>query len=261
MIRRLAGGLVLVFVVVSLLAGCGLSGTTSPPAPVAGAVGPLEVFAAASLGDAFKSEQTGFAASNPGARITFNFGGSQLLVSQVQQGAPADVVATADDRTMQVLADAGLLASPARVFASNHLAIAVARGNPKGIRALADLARPGIALVLAAPTVPVGAYARQALTAAGVVTSPRSLELDARAVLQRVSLGEADAGIVYVTDITSASASVEPVLIPSAYDVRAAYPIAVLKAAANPALARAFVAYVLSTEGRARLSRFGFGAP
>jgi len=211
------------------------------------------VFAAASLTESF----TAIAAARP---ARFSFGASSALATQLEQGAPADVIATADEATMKKLVDAGLVEAP-QIFAKNKLAIAVEPKNPRAIQGLADLAKAGLKVVLAAEQVPVGRYARQALAAAKVTVAPVSLEPDVKAVLTKVQLGEADAGIVYATDVRLAKGKVDGVAIPEAQNVVAAYPIAVSKHAASPAAAKAFVEFVLSAEGRAILERFGFAAP
>ena len=194
-------------VLVLLLAGCGSSDASSSGASPPGAdplAAPLTVFAAASLTESFGELGRVYEQAHPGADVTFSFAGSQSLVAQVQQGAPADVVATADTATLDAVA--GELAAPARVLARNRLAIVTERGNPLGLRTLADLARPGVTLVLAGPAVPAGKAARVALQAAGVQVAPVSEEPDVKAVVQRVALGEADAGIAYVTDVARPAA-------------------------------------------------------
>ena len=188
---------------------------------------------------------------------TFNYAGSQTLASQIAQGAQADVFASADTARMKTLQDAGLLAGPPRLFAHNRLEIAVERGNPKVIHSLADLARPGLVIVLADPSVPAGKYAQQALAKAGVNVKPASLELEVTAVLTKVALGEADAGIVYVSDIVT-SGNVDGIAIPDAQNVIADYPIARLDAAQNKSGADAFITYVLSSQGQAILVGAGF---
>lgn len=174
------------------------------------------------------------------------------------EGAPADVFASADQANMQKVVDAGSVSSTA-VFASNRLQIVVGPGNPKGIRSLADLARPGLVVVLCAPAVPCGAYGAQALGRAGVTVHPASQEQDVKAVVSKVQLGEADAGIVYQTDVRAAGAAVQGVDIPADQNVPVEYPIAVLKRA-DPAAAR-FVDFVRSPAGQRILGGFGFGPP
>ena len=162
---------------------------------------------------------------------------------------------------MQKVVDANLLDGAPVAFATNRLAIAVAPGNPKKIAALADLARSDVVLVLAAPTVPAGKYALDALRKAGVIAKPVSEEVDVRAVLNKVSLGEADAGIVYVTDVKSATDRVTGVDIPEQQQVVARYPIAVVKGSPNNALAHRFVDYLVSPDGQKILAELGFSKP
>lgn len=219
------------------------------------------VFAAASLTDAFNELGARFAQDNGEATVTFNFASSSQLATQVTEGAPADVFASANQAQMDVVGDAGLLAGEPTVFATNLLAIAVAPGNPLRVTGLADLADPDLTLVLAAPEVPVGQYGREVLDAAGVAVTPSSLEVDVRAVLSRVTLGEADAGLVYASDIAAAGADVEGVAIPEEDNVVASYPIAALRDAPNPGGAAAFIEFVLSPDGRALLAEHGFTGP
>lgn len=243
---------------VVFLAACG--GGDAPNEQGDGS-GEIIVFAAASLSEAFEQIAEEFEASNPAVEIRFNFAGSQQLAGSLANGAPGDVFASADERQMEALADADLLAAPAAVFATNRLTIAVEPGNPLGITELEDLGDPSVALVLAAEEVPAGRYAREALTAARVDVSPVSLEEDVRAVLSRVALGEADAGIVYVTDVAAADGRVEGVVIPDEANVVARYPIAALADASDAETAQAFVAAVLGGLGRRVLADKGFAAP
>jgi molybdate transport system substrate-binding protein len=221
----------------------------------------VTVFAAASLTDAFNKAGDEFARSNLRVRLVFNFGSSSTLATQIVNGAPADVFASADEDTMRKVTDAQLNDGAPKVFAGNRLEIAVARGNPKKIGGLADLARPDLVLVLAAPTVPAGRYALEALRKAGVAANPASQEVDVRAVLNKVALGEADAGIVYVTDALSASGRVTGIEIPEAAQVVARYPATVVKDAENPDLAHAFLDYLVSPQGQTTLAAFGFSTP
>lgn len=219
------------------------------------------MFAGSSLTDALKKAGDQLKVKNPGTDYVFNFGSSSTLATQIASGAPADVYASADETNMQKVVDAKLNEGAPAVFLSNRLQIAVAAGNPKQITGLNDLAKPGLIVVLAAPTVPAGKYALEALQKAGVTVRPASLEVDVRAALNKVALGEADAGVVYVTDVKSAGARVSGVEIPEQYQVIARYPIAVVKDSKNPRLARAFVDYLLSDEGRTLLAEFGFSRP
>jgi molybdate transport system substrate-binding protein len=232
-------------------------------APVAAAAddGTLNVFAAASLTAAFKAIGAAFEASRPGTRIAFNFAGSPTLVQQIKEGAPADVFASADEATMQKVVAAEAVAGTPQIFARNLLQIAVAKGNPEHITGLADLAKPGLVVVLCGDTVPCGRYALEAFTKAGVAPPAGSREPDVKAVLTKVALGEADAGIVYVTDVRAAADEVEGIELASDHDVSARYPIATLREAAHGETARAFIAFVLSDPGKAILGEYGFRAP
>ena len=216
----------------------------------------VTVFAAASLKPAFDKIGQRLRADD-NLVTTFNYAGTQTLTSQVTQGAPGDVFASADTAHMDTVQKAGLLNGQSRVFAHNKLEIVVAKGNPKSIQTLADLARQGLVVVLADPSVPAGKYAAQALKNAGVTVHPASLEQQVTGVLSKVSLGEADAGIVYVSDIVT-SGKVDGVPIPDAQNVVADYPIAILKSATHQAGASAFVDLVLSAQGQAILKTAGF---
>ena len=245
--------------VVAAVVVCACSSvSTGVDAPLAGDV---TVFAGSSLTDAFKKAGDELAKANPDARFAFNFGSSSTLATQITNGAPADVFASADDANMQKVLEAKLTDGSPQAFASNRLQIAVAPGNPKKIAGLADLARPDVVLVLAAPTVPAGRYALEALSRAGVTAKPASQEIDVRAVLNKVGLGEADAGIVYVTDVKSSGKRVTGVDIPDRYQVVALYPIAVVKNSKNTALAHRFVDYLISPPGQQVLAEFGFSKP
>jgi molybdate transport system substrate-binding protein len=237
--------------------GCSTS-STGVDAPLAGE---LTVFAAASLTDAFNKVGDEIEKTNPDARVTFNFGSSSTLATQITNGAPADVFASADAANMQKIVDVELTDGTAKTFASNQLEIAVAAGNPKKIAGLADLARSDVVLVLAAPTVPAGKYALESLAKAGVTAIPVSQEVDVRAVLNKVSLGEADAGIVYVTDVKSATGRVTGVEIPTRHQVVARYPAAVVKGSRNAALGNRFIDYLVSPNGQSILAGFGFTRP
>ncbi len=216
----------------------------------------ITVFAAASLTAAFASASTAL----PQVRPTFSFGGSQQLVTQLLQGAPADVVATADAPSMERLVDASLVDPPV-TFARTTLVIAVRPGNPSGVTGLADLARPSLNVVLADPSVPAGRYTRQVLDDASVRVQPRSLELDVKAALAKVTAGEADAALVYASDAVAAGDTVETVEVPGADDQPTSYYLGVTEQAADPELAQAWVDLVLSDEGRAALQDAGFGTP
>jgi len=239
-----------------LLAACG----GDDPDAGSGATAPSEltVFAAASLTDAFTELGRQYAAANGGDKVTFNFAGSQALATQIQQGAPAGVFASADLANMDKVKD--LVATPQN-FASNRLAIVVEQGNPKGVQGLDDLAASDLKVVLAAEEVPAGKYARQALDKAGVAVTPVSEEDNVKAVVTKVSLGEADAGIAYVTDVIAGGSKVEGVDIPDDQNVTATYPIATVKAGRDQRGAQAFLDLVLSDEGQQVLKQYGFLPP
>lgn len=242
-----------------LVAACGGSPARTAPADSVG--GTISVFAAASLTAAFNDEGRAFQAEHPTAPVQFNFAGSAALAAQILQGAPADVFASADLPNMQRVVDAGAAAGSPRTFASNRLQIVVAPGNPKGVKGLADLAKPGLVVVLCAPQVPCGSYAGQALARAGVKVTARSQEQDVNAVVSKIALGEADAGIVYVTDVRAAGARVQGVDIADEQNVVATYPVASLKAGPNSSGARAFIDFLLSDRGQGILAGYGFEKP
>lgn len=218
------------------------------------------MFAAASLTEALTAEKRPLATRLPAVSVSYAFAGSQALARQIIQGAPADVFAAADERSMRTLAGAHLVEAP-RVLARNRLAIAVAPGNPKGVHGLADLGRRDLAVVLADPSVPAGDYARQALTRAGVAVDPRSLELDVKAALAKVVSGDADAAVVYETDVRAAGARVGGIDIPDAQNVVATYPVAVVTTSHNRVAARAVVEELLVGTGQGILREEGFLGP
>jgi len=237
--------------------------TTATNPPTTGArqlTGHLTVFAAASLTGAFTAAKAGLAAADPGLALTYSFAGSNTLATQIQQGAPADVFAAADQANMQKLVTAGLVETPV-VFARNKLEIAVAPGNPKHVRDLSDLARSDLVVVLEAKGVPAGDYTRQALSKQGITVTPKSLETDVKAAITKVGSGEADATVVYVTDVKAAGAKVSGVMIPDDQNVTATYPIAVVKATSNPTAAQAFVDSAVSGDVHKALEAAGFQAP
>jgi molybdate transport system substrate-binding protein len=238
-----------------LLAACG--GVASQPA--AGQVsGSLTVLAAASLTQAFTKVGDQLHARHPGLDVKFSFAGSPTLVTQIQQGAPADVFASADQANMQKVVTGGLAGGTPAVFAHNKLAIAVQAGNPKHVTSVTDLANPALKVVACAPGVPCGTYSTTTFARAGIKVTPVSQEQDVKSVLTKVGLGEADAGIVYVTDVKSAGGQVEGVTIPDSLNTTAEYPIVQLKAAQNEAAAKAFEDYVLGPAGQRTLASFGF---
>lgn len=245
---RRVGRLLALAAVVLAATSCG-SGSASTDAKRA------RVLAASSLSDAFLD----IARSAPDPPH-ISFAGSQALVAQIEQGAPADVVATADTTTMDRLARAGRLSAPPRIFAGNRLAIAVTPGNPRRITGLADLAGRGLVVVLAAPQVPAGRYAAQVLAKAGVRVRPASLEENVSAVVTKVALGEADAGLVYVTDVRGAE-NVTGVDIPPADNVVVRYPVALLAGSAHRDAGQRFIDLLLSAVGQRALRARGFLPP
>lgn len=223
--------------------------------------GDVTVFAAASLTDAFTALGAAFETSHPGASVTFNFAASSELVTQILEGAPADVFAAADTTTMSKLTEARDTASDPVIFTTNRAQIVVAAGNPLAITTVADLANPDLVVIGCAPEVPCGRYATTILERAGVSVTFKSLEENVRAVVAKVTLGEADAGIVYVTDVIAAGEAVDGVDIPDDLNVSATYPLVVTRSTENLVAAQAFVDFVLSPRGREILASFGFREP
>jgi molybdate transport system substrate-binding protein len=237
------------------LAACGDDITSGGSS---GSANEIKVFAAASLTAAFTEVGQQYTSANGGTKVTFNFAGSQALATQIQQAAPADVFASADLTNMDKVKD--LVGTPQN-FASNLLQIVVEKGNPKGVKTLDDLANPDLKVVLAAPDVPAGKYAAEALNTAKVTVKPVSEEDNVKAVVTKVSLGEADAGIVYVTDVTAGGDKVQGVDIPKDQNVTATYPIASVKAGKAQDKAQAFMDLVLSDQGQQVLKQYGFLPP
>lgn len=251
---------------------CGDDAGPDPmPRPGAALRGKITVFAAASLTDAFHEIATEFKKQNVGTDVEFNFGGSPTLRTQLEQGARADVFASADLNQMDLARQSGVVGAGAKVFARNALVIIVPKSNPGKISAPSDLKRGGLKLVFANPDVPAGNYARQSLLAmerdaahgAGfadaVLKNVVSLESNVKQVVAKVELGEADAGIVYGTDVTASVApKLRTVEIPPRFNVTAEYPIALTKTPANPPVGRAFIEFVLSSDAQTVLKKYGF---
>ena len=257
--RVVAVVLALLLAMGSVLAACGSDDDASSSGDAVLA-GDLTVFGAASLTEAFEDVQKTLESSAPDLNLTYSFAGSQDLVQQIREGAPADVFASADEKNMQELVDDGLVERP-EVFARNELTIAVEPGNPKGIKGLEDLSRSDVTVVLADPSVPVGSYSQQVLDEAGVTVKPASLELDVKATLAKVTSGEADAAIVYQTDVESAGGKADAVDLPDDQNAIATYPIAVVKGSGNKAAARAYVDEIISGSGQDALKAKGFLPP
>jgi molybdate transport system substrate-binding protein len=244
-----------------MIAGIGLSACAANGANRHATVKVVTVFAAASLRAAFAEIRHRYQDENPGSTIEFNFAGSSDLVTQLTQGAKADVFASADTRNMDKAAGAGLLAANPVAFASNTLVIVAAAGNPKHITTLADLARPSLAVVVCAPPVPCGGATQKVVGQSGVRLNPVSEEMSVTDVLNKVTSGQADAGLVYRTDASSAGSKVATVEFPEAAGAVNSYPIAVLKTAADAAAARRFVELVTGEIGQKILRQTGFAKP
>jgi len=223
--------------------------------------GELTVFAASSLTESFTAVAKQFEKKHPHVTVKFDFDSSANLAAQIQQGAPADVFASADEANLQNAVDSGDVTTKPVVFAKNRLEIAVEKGNPKKVSGLADLAKSGLVVVLCADAVPCGKYAAQAFANAGVSVSPASKEENAKATLSKVSLGEADASVVYVTDVQAAKGGVSGVKIPDRQNVIATYPIAVTKDSRSSAAAKTWVQFIESKTAQTTLRRFGFLPP
>jgi molybdate transport system substrate-binding protein len=269
--RRRAAGILALVAATVLLAGCGgeddsgsptanpAAGGADPSAIGRGLEGGLTVSAAASLTDAFTELGDDLTAANPELDLTFNYDSSSALVTQIGEGAPADVVAVADEADMAELAEAGLIASEPRVFARNEMVIVTKTGNPEGIAGLADHAEVGV-VSLCAREAPCGRYAERVLTDADVSIPEGEVTRaqNATATLSAVSEGDAVAGIVYASDVVRAGDAVEAVTIPAEVNVVADYPIASVEATGNTEAAEGFMDYVLGPEGQDVLARHGF---
>jgi molybdate transport system substrate-binding protein len=246
------------------LAGCssGKKATTTPSGGTSSpaVTGNITVLAASSLTGTFTKLGQEFEAAHPGTKVTFSFGASSTLAQQIVQGAPADVFASADTTNMDRLEGDGFTTGSPSTFAHNALEIVVGPGNPKNIESLADLAKPGVIYITEGATVPAGKYSLQALQKAGVKVTPKSEETDVKSVISKIELGEADAGIVYTTDVKAAGAKVAGVQIPDQYNVVASYPITVVKGTRESDAANAFIAFVLSPSGQSILASYGFQA-
>jgi len=251
----------------ALAAACGSgddnsSGSgSSPAAPRSGgASGTVTVFAAASLTESFSTLGRQFEAAHPGTTVKFNFGASSSLAENINQGAPADVFASASPKNMQQVVNADG-ASDSKTFAKNVMQIAVPADNPADVREVTDLARSNVKVALCQPQVPCGAVAQQVFRNVNITVKPVTQGADVKAVLTTVRLGEVDAGMVYQTDVRAAGTEVRGIEIPADQNATTSYPIAALTEAPNPAGAAAFVDYVLSPDGEKVLEQAGFTAP
>lgn len=242
----------------ALVVGCSNSDST-PEKP--SSTGEITVFAAASLKSTFTDLGKQFETDNPDTKVTFSFAGSSDLVTQLTQGAPADVFASADTKNMTKAADAGLLAGDPVDFATNTLTIVTPPGNPKGIASFADLAKPGTTVVVCAPQVPCGSATEKVEKATGVTLTPVSEESAVTDVLGKITSGQADAGLVYVTDAAGAGDEVTAVPFAESSGAVNTYPIAVLEQSKDSAAAKKFVDLVTGPEGQKILAAAGFAAP
>jgi len=238
------------------------SSTATPTPTVAALEGSITVFAAASLKGTFTELADEFEAANPGTSIELNFAGSSDLVTQITEGAPADVFASADEKNMAKLTDGGLVDADASVdFATNVLEIAVPPTNPAGVASFADLAKPEVKTVVCAAQVPCGSATVAVEQATGVTITPVSEESSVTDVLGKVTSGEADAGLVYVTDVKAAGDAVKGIEFPESSEAVNTYPIAVVKDTKTADVAQAFVDFVTGSVGRGVLEAAGFGRP
>ncbi|RPE76026.1 MULTISPECIES: molybdate ABC transporter substrate-binding protein [unclassified Frondihabitans] len=247
------------------LAACSSGGTpaatTSTTSGTGDLTGSITVYGAASLTATFTQLASDFEKANPGVSVKTTFNGSSVLVTQIQSGAPADVFASADTANMTKLTDADLVTGTPTDFATNTLEIAVPTGNPKNISTFTDLAKSGVKTVVCASAVPCGAATEKIEAATGVTLKPVSEETAVTGVLSKVETGEADAGLVYVTDVKSADGKVDGVTFDDSKEAVNTYPIATLKDSSNKAAADAFVKYVAGAEGQKVLAAAGFGQP
>jgi molybdate transport system substrate-binding protein len=264
-LRRGAVGIIFGFALV--LAACGSSSSSSSGSPAV----TLNVFAAASLDGAFQAEAQSFQKTHSNVKFNFSFGGSNTLALQITQGAPGDIFASANTAQMQVVVQGGEADSGSvQTFAHNRLVVITPTGNPANIQTLQDLAKPGVKVVLAAKSVPVGGYALQFLTNASadptfgasyqknVLANVVSYETDVKVVFTKVQLGEADAGIVYTSDVSLNGNEVHEIAIPDALNVIATYPIAPLKSSLHQDVDTQFIAFIRSSAGQAILEHYGF---
>ncbi|MGW6644001.1 molybdate ABC transporter substrate-binding protein [Streptomyces iakyrus] len=264
-IRRPLQGAAVGAAALLVLSACSSSGSDSSAKPDSSRPGELSgevtVFAAASLKESFTTLGERFEKEHPGTKVTFGFGGSDSLAASITGGAPADVFASANPKTMKIVTDAGDAAGAPATFVRNELEIATLPGNPHKVSSLKDLAAPDLKVVLCDKEVPCGAAAQKALDVSRLKLTPVSYEQDVKAALTKVELKEADAAVVYRTDVRAAGDKVEGVRFPESADAVNDYPIALLKDAPNTEAAKAFIALVRSAEGQKVLSGAGFLKP
>lgn len=221
----------------------------------------IEVYAASSLATPFEYAGLAFEGDHPGVKVQFNLGASSDLARFVQEGAPADVFASADVANMDKVESEDLLASPSVVFATNYLEIIVEKGNPLNISSLEDLSNPDLIFVTTNPDVPIGQYTAEVLRKAGVSITPDSFESNVKGIMLKVASGEADAGIVYHSEVIASDGQVEGIKIPTEFNIVAKYPIGIIKNSANKKVAQEFIDFLLSPRGQALLTQYGFKTP
>ena len=269
--RRFA--LTIAALAVAAVAGCSSSSTSSPPsapstssssAPAASSsalpTGTITVFAASSLKETFTTLGKQFEAAHPGDTVKFSFGASSTLATQITDGAPADVFASAAPKNMETVVSAGDASNP-QDFAKNTAEVAVPPSNPASVTSVNDLAKSSVKSALCQPQVPCGVVAAEVFKNAGITVKPVTLQPDVKSVLTQVELGNVDAGVVYVTDVMAAGSKVKGVTIPANVNASTMYPIATVSSSKEMSVAQAFVAYVLSPSGQAVLSAAGFEKP
>jgi molybdate transport system substrate-binding protein len=259
-LRRVITTLSVLTVATALLSGCGGSDDAATASRSSSITGTINVFAAASLQAAFTTLGKQFEAANAGTKVVFNFGPSSGLAEQIGQGAPADVFASASAATMDEVVTGGDAADPTD-FVANTMQIAVPPDNPAGIKTVADLAKRGVKVALCEADVPCGATALEVFENADIEVTPVTEEIDVKATLGKVGLGEVDAGVVYVTDVRAAGEDVKGIKIPDDVNASTTYPIATLTGTENEATAQAFVDFALSPDGGAVLTEAGFSKP
>lgn len=249
------------------VAGCGSTDAAGPSSSAANSSasssatlsGSITVLAAASLTESFQTLGAQFEQEHPGTTITFSFAGSSALATQIDNGVPADVFASASTKNMDSVVSAGKASDP-QVFTHNSLEIAVPPANPAGVTGVQDLAKPNVTVAVCQAAVPCGASAQSLFSKAGITVKPVTEEADVKSTLAKVTLGEVDAGLVYVTDVKAAGDKVKGIEIPAADNVSTDYPIATLTESANADLATAFVDYVRSANGQKVLTAAGFSS-
>lgn len=249
-------------VVACALAGCssGSSSSAATPSSSSSSSGSITVFAAASLTEAFTQLGKQFEAAHPGDKVTFSFGPSSGLATQIISGAPADVFASASAKNMQEVVTAGDASAPTD-FVKNVMEVAVPPANPAHVKSVNDLAKSSVKVALCQPQVPCGVVAAEVFKNAGITVKPVTLEVDVKSVLTKVELGDVDAGMVYVTDVMGAGSKVMGVPIPASVNASTTYPIATVSKSSHQSIAQAFVAYVLSPAGQQVLTADGFQKP